>query len=199
MGAKVVEIACLNCGAPVAIGQKECEWCHEPVTISTFNSVYSMPLPKVNKYANTYKRVLKDDPNNIQLNQSIAICYLKLKFFDKALLAFEKNIEEDFDNSETYFYAAICLLNGKRAFLATKANIDKIEKYMKAALAIEPRGIYYYFLAYVKYDFFEQKRLKTLPSCSDLLQTAREAGYSMFDVEQLFSILGFEKPEGFRA
>lgn len=198
MSSKVVEMTCLNCGAPVIIGQRECEWCHEPVTISTFNSVYSMPLPKVNKYAATYRKVLQDNPDNIQLNQSIAICYLKLKLFDKALLAFEKSIEEDFDNSETYFYAAICLLNGKRAFLAKKSDIDKIEKYLNAALSIEPRGIYYYFLAYIKYDFFKQKQLKTSPTCFELLQTARQAGYSEFDVEQLFSIIGIKKPDDFR-
>ena len=37
------------------------------------------------------------------LNTSIGMCYSKLKLHDKALLAFEKAIKDNFDNSETFF------------------------------------------------------------------------------------------------
>ena len=56
------------------------------------------------------------------------------------------------DNSVNYFYAAICMLGGKKAFLMKRQEIEKIEKYINMALAIEPKGIYYYFLAYIKHD-----------------------------------------------
>lgn len=106
-----------------------------------------MPLPEVNKYAGAYRKALSENPDSMELNNSVAMCYLKLKLYDKATEAFERAMEDNFDNSETFFYAAICRLRGKKAFLAQRADIDKIEEYINAALMIEPKGIYYYFLA----------------------------------------------------
>lgn len=194
---KVVDINCPGCGARVTTGQTQCEWCHQPVNISTFNSVYSMPIAQVNKYAGAYRKALEKNSDNTELNNSIAMCYLKLRLYDKALAAFEKAMEDNFDNSETFFYAAICLLRGKKAFLALRSDIDKIEEYINAALMIEARGIYYYFLAYIKYDYFNRKYFKTSPTYQEALRMARQAGYSPLDADQLFSILGVEKPTGF--
>ena len=55
MSQQIVDINWPGCGARVTTGQNECEWCHQPVNISNFNSVYSMPIPLVNKYAGAYK------------------------------------------------------------------------------------------------------------------------------------------------
>ena len=157
MAHQVIDMKCPGCGAPTSTGETTCKYCHRPVIISTFNSVYSMPLPEVNKYAGAYRKALSENPDSMELNNSVAMCYLKLKLYDKATEAFERAMEDNFDNSETFFYAAICRLRGKKAFLAQRADIDKIEEYINAALMIEPKGIYYYFLAYIKYDFFERK------------------------------------------
>lgn len=197
MSQQVVEINCPGCGARVTTGQTECEWCHQPVIISTFNSVYSMPMPQVNKYAGAYRKALAENPDDTGLNNSIAMCYLKLKLYDKALPAFETAMEDNFDNSETFFYAAVCLLKGKKPFLTLRPEIDKIEEYLNAALMIEPRGIYYYFLAYIKYDYSNRKFFKTSPTYQEALQMAQQAGYSSYDAEQLFAILGTERPSGF--
>ncbi len=190
---QVLNMTCPGCGAPVAVGQKVCEYGH-PVTISTFNSVYSMPMPEINKYANAYRKVLSQDPDNKDINTSIAFCYLKLKLFDKALPSFEKAIEDNFDNPETFFYAAVCLLAGKKAFVQQRSTIDKIIEYINAAIMIEPLGIYYYFLAYIKYDYFKRKFLKVSPSYEDDLATALSIGVSDFDIEQLFLILNVDNP-----
>ena len=123
------------------------------------------------------------------------MCYLKLKMYDKALGAFEKAIEDNFDDSEIYFYAAICLLNGKKAFLNQRPTIDKILEYLNAALMIDPKGIYYYFMAYIKYDYFERKHFRTSPNYVDALQMANEAGLSDFDIEQLYTILNVARPD----
>lgn len=187
-------ITCPGCGEPWTMNMKECPSCHRPVVISTFNSVYAMPAPEVNKYATTYKKVLADDPDNVDVLSSIAMCYLKLKLYDKALPAFEKAIEADFDNSETYFYAAVCLLKGKKAFLAQRSDIDKAIEYINAALMIEPKGIYYYFLAYIKYDFFERKYLNTSPNYRECVQMSYDIGTSDFDKDMLFNILGVASP-----
>ena len=197
MSHQVIELNCPGCGARVSIDQKECVYCHKPVIISTFNSVYSMPMPEINKYAGAYKSALEENPDNTELNKSIAMCYLKLKLYDKALGAFEKAIEDNFDDSETYFYAATCLLKGKKAFLAHRSDIDKCIDYINAAISIEPRGIYYYFLAYVKYDFFERKYLNTTPDYTECLNLANEFGTPEADINMLFEILGVERPCNF--
>ena len=197
MAQQIVELNCPGCGGRVSTGMVECSWCHKPVVITTFNSVADMPLPEVNKYANSYKKELIENPNDQKLNTSIAMCYLKLKMYDKAYIAFEKAIEDNFDNSETYFYAAVCLLKGKKAFLAQRADINKIEEYLDAAIMIEPRGIYYYFLAYIKYDFFERKYLNTSPNYLECLENANQIGTSGYDIQMLFGLLGVPKPDVF--
>ena len=194
MASNVIEMKCPGCGARVTTAQTECEWCHGPITISTFNSVYSMPMPEVNKYAKSYRETLAGAPDNQELNTSLAMCYLKLKLYDKALVAFEKAMEDNFDNSETFFYAAVCLLKGKKAFLAMRPVINQIEEYIQAALMIEPKGIYYYFLAYIKYDYYSRKHLNVSPNWQEVLGEAEQYGLSPFDVEQLYGVLGVERP-----
>lgn len=191
---RIIDIKCPGCGSPVNTGDRECPYCGRPVVISTFNSVYDMPLAEVNKYAGAYRQALASNPDNQDLNNSIAICYLKLKLYDKAIEAFEKAVEDNFDNSETFFYAAICRLKGKKAFVAMRSDIDKIEEYLNAALMIEPKGIYYYCWAYIKYDYFNRKYLNTSPTYQDLFQQAQIAGLSSFDVQQLYGLLGVDRP-----
>ena len=154
-----------------------------------------MPMPMLNQYANAYRQALAESPEDKNLNNSLAMCYLKLKLYDKALVAFEKAIEDNFDNSETFFYAAICLLGGKKAFLAQRPQIDKIEDYINAAVMIEPRGIYYYFWAYIKFDYFNRKFFNTSPTYQEALEMANRAGVSPHDIEQLYGILGVSRPE----
>ncbi len=194
MAHQVIDMTCPGCGAPTSTGETTCKYCHRPVIISTFNSVYDMPLPEVNKYAGAYRKALSENPDNTELNTSVAMCYLKLKLYDKASEAFEKAMEDNFDNSETFFYAAVCRLKGKKAFLAQRPDIDKIEEYINAALMIEPKGIYYYFWAYIKYDYFSRKYFKTSPTYQEALEMAQQAGLSNYDVDQLYAILGVERP-----
>ena len=194
MAYESIEITCPGCGARVAIEQKECSFCHGPVIISTFNSVYSMQMPEVNKLKMGYEGLVRDNPGDKDYAGAVAMCYLKLGIHEKALAAFEKAIEDNFDNSEMYFYAAVCLLQGKKAFLHQRPTIDKILEYMSAANMIEPKGIYYYFMAYVKYDYFSRKYLISNPNYTELLNTAKQYGYSDYDVKQLFEILKVEKP-----
>ena len=198
MATQVIEIKCPNCGATVSTGQKTCEYCNSPVTISTFNSVHAMPMPMVSKYANAYRQMLAEHPEDKTINNSIAMCFLKLKQYDKALASFEKAMADNFDNSETFFYAAVCLLGGKKAFLAQRPMIDKIESNINSALMIEPtKGIYHYFLAYIKYDYFERKFFNTTPTWQEALEAALSVGEapSPHDIEQLYGILGVSRPE----
>ena len=192
---QILNLNCPSCGAPVSTSQKQCVYCSRPIVITSFSSIQTMLPLELNKYTSTYRKELTENPDNRELNMSIAFCYLKLKLYDKAIPTFEKAIEDNFDNSETFFYAAISLLKGNKAFLAPRADIDKIIEYLNAAIMIEPRGIYHYFLAYVKYDYFERKYLNIKPDWKETLQTAIQVGFSSADVVQLFEVLQVEIPE----
>jgi tetratricopeptide (TPR) repeat protein len=195
MNINVIVLKCPHCGGVVSQKEDKCEWCGSPFIISSFNPVYSISMSETRDYISEYKKAipLYDDQNGI--TNSIAICNLKLRLYKEALSDFEKIIRNDFNNSETYFYAAICLLEGKKAFLANRTNIDKAEKYLDAAISIEPdKGIYYYLYAYIKYDYFERKNLNTTPYYSELLKTAQIKGVSEYDKKMLFDILNVSKP-----
>jgi len=197
MGLQIVNITCPGCGARVPPNATLCEYCKGPIVITSFNSVAQMSLPLVNKYANAYKKNLLEAPDDQNLNTSIAMCYLKLRLYDKAFPAFEKAIEDNFDNSEPFFYAAVCLLKGKKAFLAKREDINRIEELVNAALSIESRGIYLYFLAYIKNDYFKRKFLNTSPTYEECLAEANKLGTSECDKQMLFELLNVAKPKDF--
>ncbi|MBQ8678763.1 MAG: hypothetical protein IJ530_16045 [Treponema sp.] len=190
----VIEIKCPGCGARLQIDQKECEFCHAPVIISTMSDIFSLSAQNLSQYQKSYEDDLKENPDNAELNNSLAFCYLKLGFYDKALEKFDKAIEQDLNNSETYLYAAVCVLAGRKPFLTPRPEIDKIEKYINAALVIEEKGLYRYFQAYIKYDYFKRKFFKTSPAWEECLALAKADGLSSADVSQLFSMLKQEIP-----
>lgn len=193
MEAESLTLECPGCGRPVAVGQKECS-CGRPLVITTFRSVAEMSLPGLNKYSRFYQKALGQQPESPELNQSVAMCYLKLKLYAKAYDAFSKAIENDIDNSESYFYAAVSLLEGKKPFVTPRDRIDKIESLLGAATMIEPRGFYYVFWAYIKFDYFKRKFFMTSPDYRGMMEMADECGYSPLDKENLFALLGVDCP-----
>lgn len=194
MAHQVIELECPGCGVPITTSTQTCPQCFRPIVISTFNSVSSMSPLDINKQASAYRKAMAGNPDNKDLNMSIAFCYLKLKLYDKALPCFEKAIEDNFDNSEVYFYAAITLLKGKKAFLTPRTVIDKAEEYLNAAIMIEPKSIYYYFWSYLRYDHHFRKHYVMNPNYRTLLNKAIQIGLSQTDVKELYSILEVDRP-----
>ncbi len=192
---EVISLECPNCGGHVSSEQKTCKYCKQPVMISSFSSVASMPLPQINKYAGAYRKTLAENPDNIELNTSVGICYLRLKMYDKAVEAFEKSMPENFDNAEPFYLAAVSLLQGKKAFVTPRASIDKALEFLNAATMIEMRPVFYYFMAYIKYDYFERKYLNTSPNYKETLQMALEYGLGEADIMEFYAMLGVERPD----
>ena len=191
MSYQIIELNCPGCGARISTGQTTCEWCHRPVLVSTFNSVSDMTISELSAGATN-----KSEDTNLSENKVTAIKHLKLKKYDKAVEFFDKAIEENFDDSEVYFYAAICCLHGKKAFVTPRNVINQIIEYINAAISIEPKGIYYYFEAYIKYDYFFRKHFNVLPDYKECLNMAENAGLSSYDIDEFYSILNVERPSG---
>lgn len=85
-------------------------------------------------------------------------------------------------------------MKGKKAFVTPRTVIDKIEEYLQAAIMIEPKGIYYYFWAYLRYDHHFRKSYRMSPNYQELLAQAKQAGLSQTDVYELYKILEVERP-----
>ncbi|GHV39098.1 hypothetical protein AGMMS49546_10580 [Spirochaetia bacterium] len=191
-------IKCGGCGADVLESQLEngeiCPNCGKAARIKSYQTVAAMPLPQVNQYVAAFQAQISQNPNDPSLNSSLALCFLKLKLPAKALPYFEKAMADNFSDPSFYYYAAICLLNGKKAFLALRPEIDKILEYLNAALMLEDRGIYHYFLAYIKNDYFERKHLTSKPGSQELLENAKQRGVSEQEIQELYALLGVERP-----
>lgn len=194
MAHQIVDLECPGCGKPITTATQQCPQCFREIVITTFNSVSGMTPLDINKQANAYRKAMVQNPDDQTLNLSIAFCYLKLKLYEKAIPCFEKAIEDNFDNSEAYFYAAIALLQGKKAYLTPRATIDKAEEYLQAAMMIEPKGIYYYFWAYIRYDHHYRKSYRMSPNYQELLMQAKRIGLSQTDVMELYKLLGVDRP-----
>lgn len=195
MGTEFVQIKCPGCGASVSTSDEVCEYCGKPVIIKSFNSVASMSMPQLNKYVGSYKKELDSIGENDAINKSIAMCYLKLKQYKMAGKYYQKAMEDNFDDSENYFYAAVCLLEGKKAFLTTRTVINQIETYINDAISIENKGVYYYLLAYIKYDYYKRKGFGTSPDYMECINNAMQCNLTRMDAEQMFEILSVTMPQ----
>lgn len=181
---------CPGCGASVAPDMKNCEYCKGPVIINSIGAISTLSPLQLNKYAASYRKQLIADNDNRDLNRSMGICYLKLKLYDKANEAFERTVSENFEDADSYFYAAVGQLYGKKAFVAPRANIDRAIDYLNAANMIAPNPLYSLMLAYIKKDYFERKFLAINPSWEEEISSAKEMGATAADIAALSELLG---------
>ncbi|MCW2695098.1 MAG: hypothetical protein JWR62_183 [Modestobacter sp.] len=166
-----------------------CRYCGRQVIISSLSGLRDLLPGDLKSHVRTYQDALAQEPSNPGVALSLGMCFLGLGLYDQALQRFETAIDDDLERSETYFYAAIAMLRGKKAFLAPLATIRASEAYLEAALKLEDRGIYSYFLAYLRYDYYERKSLNCSPSWAALLQQAIAHHVTGEDVRLLFELL----------
>ncbi|MCL2142871.1 MAG: zinc-ribbon domain-containing protein [Methanomassiliicoccaceae archaeon] len=190
-------LACPHCAAKISSNAKVCEYCGYEYMISSFSSLLKIGRQDINKYVAAYSDALKTNPNDPSLNRSAGICFMSLGIYDKALACFERQIDSNPEGSFAYYVSAMCLLNGKSAFITEKKKIDKAIEYLKAAIVIEEKGIYHYLMAYFKYDYYKRKFLKIEPDYNYHLSAAHSFGVSTEDILDLFNLLKVEVPKGF--
>ena len=181
---------CPGCGASVSPDMKKCEYCDNPVIIHSIGVISTFSPLQLNKYANSYRKQLAADPDDRELNRSMGICYLKLKLYDKANEAFERAVTDNFEDADSYFYAAVGRLQGEKAFVAPRHDIDKAVEYLNAANMIAPNPVNSLMLAYIKKDYFDRKALRVSPSWTDELSAARSMGATDADIDALADLLG---------
>ena len=183
-------IECPQCGATVKTDCNVCEYCNSEYLIKSLDSLSSFDKRGIDKYITNYKKAAANDPSNSEINAAIAICYLKLGLFNFAAKFFEKAIEDMMENSDLYFYLAICVFKGKRPFLIPLTLIKKAEEFLEAAIALSPdSGKYYYAHSLIKYDYYYKKRLNTCPNFQELLDDAEHYQISHSDKQMVEDLL----------
>ena len=196
---ETVALNCPGCQAPISQDMKNCPYCGRPVIITSFNDVNKLSNLDLNKYQLSISKNIALGKGNTENNEvSLGFIFLKLKLYQKANEHFAKAMETCFDNSELYMAAAVSALEGKKAYLTLRPKIDEAERYLNIALEIEPRGIYYYFLAYLRYDYFCRKGFKVSPNYVEYLNKAKSVGVSYTDVNTLFGMLGVPVPDSIK-
>lgn len=181
---------CPGCGASVSPDMKKCDYCNSPVVIHSIGAIGTFTPLQLNKYANSYRKQLTTQPDDRELNRSMGICYLKLRLYDKANDAFERAVTDNFEDADSYFYAAVGRLKGKKAFVASRQDIDKAVEYLNVANMISPNPVYSLMLAYIKKDYFNRKALRVSPSWTEELSTARSMGVTDADINAVSELMG---------
>lgn len=185
---EVISMKCPNCGASITTQVKQCEYCQSDILVKSFKNLAAMPLPQVNKYMAAYKSASAEHPDNNEVNASVGLCFLRLKKYDQALEYLEKAQADNFEDSTPFFYAAVARLKGRKPFLLNRSEIDQIVTDIEAAMSIEPSAEQYYFMSYIKRDYFKRKFLNTSPSWEEYMQEAVDNGLSPADVEEFHAM-----------
>ncbi len=182
---------CPGCGGSPKPGTNICEFCGKELFITTFNPLFNMNFPDVNKYMRSYSSggFGETDEQKAKRLMALGLCQLKFKLYDKAAQSFEEVVNIAYDCAEAYYCAAVCVFKGNRPFLSNIKSVERAEQLLSAALSVSGKGIYYLFAAFIKKDFYERKFYKTSPSSRDYKAEADKLGVPQGDKTSLEQLL----------
>lgn len=193
MGDTVISLKCPNCGASVARDASKCEYCGSPLIIKSYADIKPLSLPERNKYLAFFVGRMQSD-GAVSSSLSTAICMMSLGVYDKARSVLEKVVESGVLDADCYFYLAVSLLGGKKAFLLTRKGAEQVENYVNAAIGIEDKALYYLFYAYLSYDFFERKGLNCRYGYRELAGIAAQKGLGETEKACIFELMRVKNP-----
>lgn len=189
---KVIELYCPGCGARVDYSQQICEYCHKPVVISTVNDILFLDEIETDKYFQTYENMNLDKEMKVNIEKAKGLCCIKLGLYDEAIDSFKLCLSKNNRDDESMFYLAIAYLRGNKAYLQKRKTIDECIRYIQAALKINKQGIYYYFWAYILYDYFFRKHYDVSPEYNEVLMLADNAGISESEIKNIMTFMRVE-------
>ena len=120
--------------------------------------------------------------------------HLRLGLYAKALDDLKLAVDADAKNPEVYYLSAVATLEGRKAVMGPLARIRECEALIHCALRLEPRGVFYYFLAYLASDYYERKGLRAPIPARSLLELAWKLGVTSEQIQSLFTLLSVQNP-----
>lgn len=112
----------------------------------------------------------------------------------EAVAEFAHALAGDPSNPDAYHLAAVAQLGGRKAFLASLQCIRETEGLIHAALGLEDRGEFHYFLAYIRYDYYARKFLRPPAPWQLSFDAAWNKGLTHTQIDSLFTLLSVENP-----
>jgi tetratricopeptide (TPR) repeat protein len=142
---------------------------------------------KLDKYVAHHKRRAGTDQDSADSHVSLGLCYLQLKLYDNARKCFEAALEQAPEHADSYYYAALAILKGRRPRVLPATEIAKIEEYVEAASQLNEDDAKYDCLsAIVRRDYYRTNGLRVpVPDEYELLARAKKKSCEPNELQQL--------------
>lgn len=165
--------------------------------VKVYSEYFSASIDRMEELMKSKRPGGEPQPPGADSHLTNGVRFLNYRLYPQATENIAKAMQMDQSNPEVYFYAAVALLGGKRPFLVERNTIKKAEEYLNVATAIGNQALHYYLLAYVKFDYYHNKMLRTSPGYQELLGQARRLGITETQIDMLFKLLNTQRPAGF--
>jgi len=182
----VTVLVCPQCSAPVKQGKRSCERCHSEYTFTPVSGLKKT----LEEFEKKIKSKISESGENPELLTAMGICQMQRGLYRFANGYFDKAINLLSEDSDTFYYAAIALLNGKRPYLSSLPVIRKVVEYLELALSFSEQGSYYYLQHLVHNDYFEKRQLNCSPSSAELYEKSLLFGLSDVDSTEISKMVG---------
>jgi hypothetical protein len=120
--------------------------------------------------------------------------HLRLGLHAKALEHFRLAMNAGAQSPDLYYLSAVATLDGRKAFLASLARIREAEDLIHAAVMLEDRGVFHYFLAYLGFDYYGRRSLNAPTPWPASLARAWSLGVTQEEIDSLFELLSVNDP-----
>lgn len=193
-------LQCPSCFCTVSPNQEFCEYCGNKIVIESVADLSNIDAVSLRNYGKSYlKNIETGQGDPVEMEGALAFVFLKMKLYEKAEDHFSKAVDEFCTNPDLYYGWAISILRGKGAYGCYRETVDQAMSYLNAALCIEKKGIYYYFQAFIYFDYFYSKGYRMSPNYIDYLNLAINSGnLTRRDIEQLYELLNVQCPNELR-
>jgi hypothetical protein len=149
---------------------------------------------------NNYGIVITGDGNTVRVGPDpvehfkAGVERLRLGLHAQALEDFRLSMNAGARSPDLYYLTAVAILEGRKAFLAPLARVREAEDLIHAALGLEDRGVFHYFLAYLGLDYYERKSLRAPTPWQASLARAWSRGVTQGEIDSLFELLSVHDP-----
>ena len=161
MQVKVLE--CPNCGEPVVLSDKQCEYCDSPIFVTEFSELEQFDPDQVTRYIEQYKTLIQRNPQNTEGPLSLGLCYLSIGSYSEARECFEL-VRKASPSPPVYYFCALSTIGGRRLMTLSLSEVRRLEEYLNTARKFDAETPQYrLLLAMLKRDYYETNGLKVPP------------------------------------
>ena len=161
MQVKVLE--CPNCGAPVELSDKRCEYCNSRIFVNKFSELEQLDPDQITRYIEQYETFNQENPQNTEGPLSLGLCYLSIGSYSLAQKCFKQVLKAS-PSPPVYYFCALSTIGGRRLMTLSLSEVRRLEEYLNTARQFDTETPQYrLLLAMLKRDYYETNGLKVRP------------------------------------